>query len=138
VRDALARITGFEAVTGTISYRDGGRIPDKSVSIIAVEQGRERGSGPRAAQENPATLMVVEIGCGTATRGLRARHSCGPWRGAPFAPVRVDLVPIRHGGVLCPAFRCGRGHNPVYERALVVPAPRVRQLNRLAEFAAIV
>ncbi len=41
VRNALARINAFEAVTGTISYRDGSRIPVKSVSIISVQGGRE-------------------------------------------------------------------------------------------------
>jgi branched-chain amino acid transport system substrate-binding protein len=38
VRNALAGLTDFEAVTGTISYRDGRRIPVKSVSIISVER----------------------------------------------------------------------------------------------------
>ena len=34
VRKALAATQGFAGVTGTISYRDGSRIPAKSVSII--------------------------------------------------------------------------------------------------------
>ena len=41
VRKALATTTGFKGVTGTISYRHGSRIPAKSVSIIAVAQGRQ-------------------------------------------------------------------------------------------------
>jgi branched-chain amino acid transport system substrate-binding protein len=45
VRNALARTTGFEGVTGTISYRDGSRIPVKPVSIIRVERGGEKYMG---------------------------------------------------------------------------------------------
>lgn len=41
VRRALAKTTDFPGVTGTISYRGGGRIPAKSVSIISVAQGRQ-------------------------------------------------------------------------------------------------
>jgi branched-chain amino acid transport system substrate-binding protein len=41
VRKALAATSGFAGVTGTISYRRGSRIPAKSVSIIAVMQGRQ-------------------------------------------------------------------------------------------------
>ncbi len=41
VRRALAATTGFAGVTGTIGYRNGSRIPAKSVSIIAVTQGRQ-------------------------------------------------------------------------------------------------
>jgi branched-chain amino acid transport system substrate-binding protein len=41
VREALAATTGFAGVTGTISYRRGSRIPAKSVSIIAVQGGRQ-------------------------------------------------------------------------------------------------
>lgn len=41
VRRALARTTDFPGVTGTISYRGGNRIPAKTVSIIAVAQGRQ-------------------------------------------------------------------------------------------------
>lgn len=41
VRKALAATRDFAGVTGTISYRDGSRIPAKSVSIIAVSQGRQ-------------------------------------------------------------------------------------------------
>jgi branched-chain amino acid transport system substrate-binding protein len=41
VRKALAATHDFAGVTGTISYRDGSRIPAKSVSIIAVTHGRQ-------------------------------------------------------------------------------------------------
>jgi len=41
VRKALAATHDFAGVTGTISYRGGSRIPAKSVSIIAVKQGRQ-------------------------------------------------------------------------------------------------
>jgi branched-chain amino acid transport system substrate-binding protein len=41
VRKALAATHDFAGVTGTISYRNGSRIPAKSVSIIAVSQGRQ-------------------------------------------------------------------------------------------------
>lgn len=41
VRKALATTHDFAGVTGTVSYRDGSRIPAKSVSIIAVTQGRQ-------------------------------------------------------------------------------------------------
>ncbi|MDI6711066.1 MAG: ABC transporter substrate-binding protein [Bacillota bacterium] len=40
VRDALAQTSGFEAVTGTISYKDGKRVPTKSVSILKVVDGK--------------------------------------------------------------------------------------------------
>lgn len=39
VRDALAATTGFQGVTGTISYDPGVRIPNKSVALIQVEGG---------------------------------------------------------------------------------------------------
>jgi branched-chain amino acid transport system substrate-binding protein len=45
VRVALAATTGFQGVTGTISYRNGSRIPAKSVSIIAVDRGRQKFMG---------------------------------------------------------------------------------------------
>jgi branched-chain amino acid transport system substrate-binding protein len=41
VRKALAATHDFAGVTGTISYRNGSRIPVKSVSIIAVTKGRQ-------------------------------------------------------------------------------------------------
>ena len=41
VRKALAATHDFAGVTGTISYRNGSRIPAKSVSIIAVTNGRQ-------------------------------------------------------------------------------------------------
>lgn len=40
VRKALAATRGFQAVTGTISYAEGKRVPDKSVSILTVRDGR--------------------------------------------------------------------------------------------------
>jgi branched-chain amino acid transport system substrate-binding protein len=41
VRKALAATHDFAGVTGTIGYRDGSRIPAKSVSVIAVKGGRQ-------------------------------------------------------------------------------------------------
>ena len=41
VRKALAATTDFPGVTGTIGYRNGSRIPAKSVSIISIMQGRQ-------------------------------------------------------------------------------------------------
>ncbi len=40
VRKALAETTDFQGVTGTISYRDGSRIPVKAVSIISIDGGK--------------------------------------------------------------------------------------------------
>lgn len=40
IRDALAATKGFSAVTGEISYADGQRKPDKSVTIIKVQDGK--------------------------------------------------------------------------------------------------
>jgi branched-chain amino acid transport system substrate-binding protein len=39
IRTALAAIHDFPSVTGTVSYHPGSRVPDKSVSIIAVKDG---------------------------------------------------------------------------------------------------
>jgi len=39
IRTALAAIHRFAGVTGTVSYHPGSRVPDKSVSIIAVKDG---------------------------------------------------------------------------------------------------
>jgi branched-chain amino acid transport system substrate-binding protein len=41
VRKALAATSNFAGVTGTISYRGGGRIPAKSVTIMSVMGGRQ-------------------------------------------------------------------------------------------------
>ncbi len=41
MRKALAATHDFAGVTGTISYRDGSRIPAKSVTIMAVSGGRQ-------------------------------------------------------------------------------------------------
>lgn len=40
IRDAIAETQGFEAVTGTISYEPGNRVPKKSVSVLKVEDGK--------------------------------------------------------------------------------------------------
>lgn len=39
IRDALAATQNFEAVTGTISYEPGKRVPKKSVAVLKVENG---------------------------------------------------------------------------------------------------
>lgn len=40
IRDALAASQGYPGVTGSISYRPGIRVPDKTVTIIGVKQGK--------------------------------------------------------------------------------------------------
>ena len=40
IREALAATSGFEGVTGTITYRPGVAVPDKSVSVIGVKDGK--------------------------------------------------------------------------------------------------
>ena len=45
VRNSLAGLSGFQGVTGTISYRSGSRIPTKSVTIINVTRGRLKAVG---------------------------------------------------------------------------------------------
>ena len=40
IRDAIAATQGLEAVTGTISYRTGIAVPDKSVTVIGVKDGK--------------------------------------------------------------------------------------------------
>lgn len=40
IRDALAATKGFDAVTGQITYKEGQRKPDKSVTIIKVQDGK--------------------------------------------------------------------------------------------------
>ncbi|GIV84208.1 MAG: amino acid ABC transporter substrate-binding protein [Candidatus Roseilinea sp.] len=40
IRDALAATQGFNAVTGQITYTEGKRKPDKSVTIIKVQDGK--------------------------------------------------------------------------------------------------
>ena len=42
VRNALAKMKGFEGITGSISYLPESRIPLKSVSIINVTQGKQQ------------------------------------------------------------------------------------------------
>jgi branched-chain amino acid transport system substrate-binding protein len=39
IRDALAATQGFKGVTGVISYEPGKRVPNKSVTIIKVQDG---------------------------------------------------------------------------------------------------
>ena len=39
---ALGEIRDFDGVTGTLAYPRGGRIPEKSVSIVAIAEGRRR------------------------------------------------------------------------------------------------
>jgi branched-chain amino acid transport system substrate-binding protein len=40
IRDALAATSGLDGVTGTISYRPNVSVPDKSVSVIGVKDGK--------------------------------------------------------------------------------------------------
>jgi branched-chain amino acid transport system substrate-binding protein len=40
VRDALNKTSGFEAVTGKISYAGGSRVPQKSVTVLTVKNGQ--------------------------------------------------------------------------------------------------
>lgn len=40
IRDNLAKTDGFKGVTGTISYKDGKRVPLKSVTVMKVENGK--------------------------------------------------------------------------------------------------
>jgi branched-chain amino acid transport system substrate-binding protein len=40
IRDAIANTSGFKAVTGTITYEEGKRVPKKSVSILKVADGK--------------------------------------------------------------------------------------------------
>ena len=42
IREALSETRGFEGVTGTIGYRDGMRVPMKSVSLMSVVDGKAR------------------------------------------------------------------------------------------------
>jgi len=58
VRKALAAACGFQGVIGTIGYRHGNRIPAKSLSIIAVGQGRQTFFRHRAAAGNPSALIA--------------------------------------------------------------------------------
>lgn len=40
IRDALAATDGFEGVTGKVSYKNGSRVPTKSVTILTVKDGK--------------------------------------------------------------------------------------------------
>lgn len=40
IRDALLKTDGFKGVTGTISYKDGKRVPLKSVTLMKVDNGK--------------------------------------------------------------------------------------------------
>ena len=39
IKEAIGKVTGFEGVTGTISYENGSHVPTKSVSINKFENG---------------------------------------------------------------------------------------------------
>jgi branched-chain amino acid transport system substrate-binding protein len=54
VRNALATPTGFRGVTGEISYRDGSRIPAKSVTIMRVAGARQEFVGSVLPGKIPA------------------------------------------------------------------------------------
>ena len=54
VRRALAAAHDFAGVTGTISFGNGSRIPAKSVSIIAVSQGRQAVAASVLPEKIPA------------------------------------------------------------------------------------
>lgn len=54
VRTALAATSGFKGVTGIITYRNGSRIPAKSVTIMKINQGRERFVASILPKEIPA------------------------------------------------------------------------------------
>jgi len=54
VRRALAATHDFAGVTGTISFGNGSRIPAKSVSIIAVSQGRQALAASVLPEKTPA------------------------------------------------------------------------------------
>jgi branched-chain amino acid transport system substrate-binding protein len=53
VRKALASLSGFQGVTGTISYRSGSRIPTKSVTIVGVTHGKQSAVGTFAPAGTP-------------------------------------------------------------------------------------
>lgn len=40
IRDALAATNGFAGVTGNVSYKEGSRVPNKSVTILTVKDGK--------------------------------------------------------------------------------------------------
>jgi branched-chain amino acid transport system substrate-binding protein len=40
IRDALEETEGFEAVTGTITYKEGSHVPQKAVTMIHVQDGK--------------------------------------------------------------------------------------------------
>jgi branched-chain amino acid transport system substrate-binding protein len=40
IRDALAATQGYKGITGSISYSNGSRVPDKTVSIIGVKDDK--------------------------------------------------------------------------------------------------
>lgn len=54
VRKALAATHGFHGVTGTITYRDGSRIPVKSVTVMQVSDGRQDFRGSFVPEKVPA------------------------------------------------------------------------------------
>jgi branched-chain amino acid transport system substrate-binding protein len=54
VRDAVAATKNFSGVTGTISFKAGSQIPDKSVTVMGVEAGRERFEASVTPSDVPA------------------------------------------------------------------------------------
>jgi branched-chain amino acid transport system substrate-binding protein len=54
IRDALAATSGFEGVTGTITYQPGTRIPQKTVTIIAIKNGQYTLGAQVVPQKVPA------------------------------------------------------------------------------------
>ena len=39
IKEALAKVDGFEGVTGTITYENGSHVPTKSVTLNKFENG---------------------------------------------------------------------------------------------------
>jgi branched-chain amino acid transport system substrate-binding protein len=54
VRTALAATTGFDGVTGKISFLGGSRIPSKSVTVMRVDGGRQKYVGSILPDKIPA------------------------------------------------------------------------------------
>jgi len=53
VQKALANMQGFQGITGSISYRSGSQIPEKSVTIINVTQGKQKNVGEYLPVKTP-------------------------------------------------------------------------------------
>lgn len=54
IRDALAATQGFAGVTGTVTYQSGSRVPQKTVTIIAIKDGQYALAGQVTPQHIPA------------------------------------------------------------------------------------